>query len=102
EADDDVSGADYLIKRTAFAIVTVFVAITLNFILFRALPGNAVTGLRCGHCTKQFRESIVKQYGLDKPKLQQYFVYLQRLPHGDPPTSTFANPPHSHPITTPP
>ena len=62
-------GTDYIVKRTVFAIVTVFVAITLNFVLFRALPGNAVSGLRCGHCTKQFRDSIVKQYGLDKPKL---------------------------------
>ena len=53
-------GMDYIVKRTGFAIVTVFVAITLNFVLFRALPGNAVSGLRCGHCTKQFRESIVK------------------------------------------
>ena len=88
-----MSGADYLIKRTVFAIVTVFVAITLNFVLFRALPGNAVTGLRCGHCTKQFRESIVKQYGLDKPKLQQYFVYIERLVHGDLGTSTFDNRP---------
>ena len=88
-----MSGADYLIKRTVFAIVTVFVALTLNFVLFRALPGNAVTGLRCGHCTKQFRESIVKQYGLDKPKLQQYFVYIDRLAHGDLGTSTFDNRP---------
>jgi len=86
-------GMDYVLKRTAFAIVTVFVAITLNFILFRALPGNAVTGLRCGHCTKQFRESIIKQYGLDKSKWEQYVVYLQRLAHGDLGTSTFDNRP---------
>ncbi len=65
-------GTDYILKRTLFAIMTVFVAITLNFVLFRALPGNAVSALRCGHCTKQFREAIVKQYGLDKSKWQQY------------------------------
>jgi ABC-type dipeptide/oligopeptide/nickel transport system permease component len=88
-----VRGMDYVVKRTGFAIVTVFVAITLNFVLFRTLPGNAVTGLRCGHCTKQFREAIVRQYGLDKPKLQQYEVYLERLAHGDLGTSTFDNRP---------
>ena len=71
--------ADYLIKRTLFAIVTIFVALTINFLLFRALPGSAVSGLRCQHCTKQFRESIVKQYGLDKSKWQQYVIYLERL-----------------------
>jgi ABC-type dipeptide/oligopeptide/nickel transport system permease component len=86
-------GMDYVLKRTAFAIVTVFVAITLNFALFRLLPGTAVSGLRCQHCTKQFREAIVKQYGLDKPKLQQYFVYIDRLAHGDLGTSIADNRP---------
>jgi ABC-type dipeptide/oligopeptide/nickel transport system permease component len=37
-----VRGADYVVKRTLFAIATVFVAISLNFVLFRALPGDAV------------------------------------------------------------
>lgn len=86
-------GMDYIVKRTGFALVTVFVAITLNFVLFRALPGNAVSGLRCGHCTKQFRESIIRQYGLDKPKLTQYKIYLERLAQGDLGTSTFDNRP---------
>ncbi len=86
-------GMDYVLKRTAFAIVTVFVAITLNFLIFRALPGDAVTGLRCGHCTKQFRESLVKQYGLDKSKWQQYVIYIERLAHGDLGTSSANNEP---------
>ena len=96
-----MSGIDYIAKRTLFAIVTVFVAITLNFVLFRALPGNAVSGLRCQHCTKQFREAIVKQYGLDKPKLQQYFVYIERLAHGDLGTSIADNRPVWDDIKTP-
>ena len=33
-------GADYVIKRGFFAIVTIFVAITINFFLFRVLPGQ--------------------------------------------------------------
>jgi ABC-type dipeptide/oligopeptide/nickel transport system permease component len=96
-----VRGMDYVLKRTGFAIVTVFVAITLNFILFRTLPGNAVSGLRCQHCTKQFRESIVKQYGLDKSKWEQYVVYLERLAHGDLGTSTFDNRPVWNDVSQP-
>jgi len=34
-----------VIKRVLFALVTVWVAITLNFLLFRTLPGNAVSAL---------------------------------------------------------
>ena len=85
--------ADYIIKRTLFAIVTIFVALTINFLLFRALPGSAVSGMRCAHCTKQFRESIIHQYGLDKSKWQQYVIYLQRLAHGDLGTSVANNRP---------
>jgi ABC-type dipeptide/oligopeptide/nickel transport system permease component len=88
-----VRGLDYVVKRTAFAIVTIFVAITLNFILFRTLPGDAVTGLRCGHCTKQFKEALVKQYGLDKTKWQQYVIYIKNLAHGDLGTSSANNEP---------
>jgi ABC-type dipeptide/oligopeptide/nickel transport system permease component len=88
-----VRSLDYIVKRTIFAIVTIFVAITLNFILFRTLPGNAVTGLRCGHCTKQFKEALVKQYGLDKSKWQQYVIYVKNLAHGDLGTSSANNEP---------
>jgi ABC-type dipeptide/oligopeptide/nickel transport system permease component len=40
-----VRGADYVIKRTLFALITVFVAITMNFALFRLAPGDAVSNL---------------------------------------------------------
>ena len=54
-------GADYVIKRSIFALVTVWVAVTLNFILFRLLPGNSVSGLRCQACTPQFKEALIKE-----------------------------------------
>ena len=44
-AEAVVRRADYVIKRGFFALVTIFVAITLNFFLFRVLPGSAVTDL---------------------------------------------------------
>ena len=50
-------GADFVVKRVFFALVTVFVAITLNFILFRTLSGDAVSALRCRQCTAQFKDA---------------------------------------------
>ncbi len=77
-------GADYVIKRTAFAVVTVFVAITLNFALFRLAPGSAVTDLsRVPHATPQLRQALTRQFGLDKSKGEQYVVYLEQLAHGN-------------------
>ena len=45
-------GFDYVGKRMLFAALTVFVAITLNFVLFRTLSGDAVSALRCRQCTQ--------------------------------------------------
>jgi peptide/nickel transport system permease protein len=79
-----VRGADYVVKRTVFALITVFVALTLNFVLFRAAPGDATSSLRgCRNCTPEFRESLYAELGLDKSKLEQYWIYLQGLAHGD-------------------
>lgn len=76
--------ADYIIKRTVFAIATVFVAITLNFFLFRVLPGDAVSNLsRVPHATPGLRLSLEREFGLDKPKWEQYLIYLKNLAHGN-------------------
>jgi ABC-type dipeptide/oligopeptide/nickel transport system permease component len=79
-----VTGADYVVKRTVFALMTVFVAVTLNFVLFRAAPGDATSSLRsCRNCTPEFREALHRELGLDKPKLEQYGIYLKDLAQGD-------------------
>jgi len=75
--------SDYVIKRVLFALVTVWVAITLNFILFRTLPGNAVSALRCRACTEQFKKAQIKELGLDESKWTQYKLYVENLAHGD-------------------
>src|SRR5690348_5740589 len=77
-------GADYVVKRTVFAIVTVFVAVTINFVLFRLAPGNAVSNLsRVPHATQELRQSLRQQFGLDKSKGAQYVIYLKQLAHGN-------------------
>ena len=75
---------DYLIKRAVFALATVFVAITINFFLFRVLPGDAVRNLaRVPNATPQLRHSLEEQFGLDKPTWEQYLIYLRELAHGN-------------------
>jgi ABC-type dipeptide/oligopeptide/nickel transport system permease component len=78
-----VTGLDYIVKRVLFALATVFAAVTLNFILFRAIPGDAVQALRCQHCTVQFKNALRQDLGLDKSKWAQYKLYLENLAHGD-------------------
>jgi ABC-type dipeptide/oligopeptide/nickel transport system permease component len=76
-------GTDYVVKRLLFAVATVFVAVTLNFVLFRAISGDAVSALRCRQCTQQFKEYQRQQLGLDKSKWEQYWIYLGDLAHGN-------------------
>jgi ABC-type dipeptide/oligopeptide/nickel transport system permease component len=75
--------ADYVVKRVLFAAGTVFVAITLNFVLFRSLSGDATMALRCRQCTQEFKEYQRRQLGLDKSKWAQYKIYLGDLAHGN-------------------
>ncbi len=77
-------GADYILKRAGYALLTVLLAITLNFILFRAAPGDAADALgRCRNCTADFKETLRAELGLDKSKLEQYGLYLKDLAQGD-------------------
>ena len=77
-------GTDYVLKRVGFAIVTVFVAVTINFVLFRLAPGTAVSNLsRVPHATQQLRHALEVQFGLDKSKGEQYVIYLKQLIHGN-------------------
>jgi ABC-type dipeptide/oligopeptide/nickel transport system permease component len=79
-----VRSADYVLKRGFFALVTVFVAITINFFLFRVLPGSAVTDLsRVPKASPQLKHALTAQFGLDQPKWQQYLIYLRELFHGN-------------------
>ena len=89
--------ADYLIKRGFFALVTVFVAITINFFLFRVLPGNAVTDLaRVPHSTAKLRYVLTVEFGLNKPKWEQYLIYIRELVHGNMGISFAVQQPVSH------
>jgi len=79
-----VRRTDYIIKRVAFSIATVFVAITINFFLFRVLPGDAVRNLaRVPRAGESLRHALETEFGLDKPLWQQYFLYLRELFHGN-------------------
>ena len=89
--------ADYVIKRGFFALVTIFVAITINFFLFRILPGSAVSDLsRVPHASPKLQHALTVEFGLDKPKWQQYLIYLKQLFHGNMGVSFTYQQPVSH------
>jgi ABC-type dipeptide/oligopeptide/nickel transport system permease component len=79
-----VNWSDYVIKRVAFTIITIFVAISLNFLLFRVLPGTAVTNLaRVPNASIALKRHLRAEFGLNLPLSTQYWDYLKQLAHGN-------------------
>jgi len=75
---------DYVLKRAGFAVATVFIALSINFLLFRVLPGDAASNIsRVPGASPQLRQALEAQFGLDKPIWQQYLLYLKELAHGN-------------------
>lgn len=79
-----MGGSVYIAKRVLFAAITIFVAVTANFILFRTLPGSAVTDMsRVPNASPALVNALKHEFGLDRSKFDQYLIYLQQLAHGN-------------------
>lgn len=74
----------YIGRRLVFAVVTIFVAVSLNFLLFRVLPGDAVHSLaRVPNASPELVAVLTKEFGLDRPLWDQYVAYLRELVRGN-------------------
>jgi oligopeptide transport system permease protein len=71
----------YALRRLLGAIPTLLVIITLAFFMMRAAPGGPFDSQR--KLTPEVERNIKAAYNLDKPLVQQYFIYLGKLAHGD-------------------
>ncbi len=73
----------YISKRVLMLIITMLVLITIIFFLFRILPGNPISMYIDSGLDRESQELLLRHYGLDKPYLQQYIIYLKNLIKGD-------------------
>ncbi|HYV15635.1 MAG TPA: ABC transporter permease [Conexibacter sp.] len=70
----------YLLQRFLFAILTVLIAVTVNFFIFRAAPGDPTTLLALKPNTPPaLVHNLRHEYGLDQGLLTQYVKYLGQL-----------------------
>ncbi|HEY7451211.1 MAG TPA: ABC transporter permease [Candidatus Limnocylindria bacterium] len=99
------SRSRYLGRRIGWALVTILVVITFNFVLFRVLPGDpAKPGVKDPRLNPETQAALTERFGLDKPLFfnfgsgepfdSQYFIYIGNLLRGDLGTS-FASPDRS-------
>lgn len=71
----------YLLKRILMAVVTIWVIISVTFVLMHSVPGNPFRSE--SKMPKVVYENLQRKYGLDKPLSQQYFIYLGKIMKGD-------------------
>lgn len=76
-----------LVRRLVFYVVTVWAAITVNFVLPRIMPGDPVTNLIQkfrGRLSPEAIKAIKVLFGQpDRPLWQQYLDYWSNLFHGN-------------------
>jgi peptide/nickel transport system permease protein len=84
----------FLARKIAWALVTIVVVVTFNFLLFRVLPGDpAKSGMRDPRLNPAAVEALRERFGLDKPVFinveggnpldTQFTAYLGALVRGD-------------------
>ncbi|WMM24277.1 ABC transporter permease [Tissierella sp. MB52-C2] len=71
----------YLLKRIIMSIITLWSIVTITFFLMHSIPGNPFR--KEGKMPAVVYENLLKKYGLDKPKSEQYVIYLKNLLKGD-------------------
>ena len=68
----------YLLTRLGQLVVIVFLISILTFLLVHLLPGNPVDTILGPNQTVQNRAALLKQLGLNKPLLDQYWIWLRQ------------------------
>ena len=71
----------YIIKRLVYAVLTLFVLISLTFFMMRMLPGAPFIGDKTVSATAM--ANMNAKYGLDKPVFVQYLMYMGNCLRGD-------------------
>ncbi|MGO9957971.1 MAG: ABC transporter permease [Solirubrobacteraceae bacterium] len=77
----------FIVRRLGFYVVAVWVAITVNFMIPRVMPGNAVDTMltRFPQLNASSLRALEAEFGAHPQGsiVSQYFTYLGNLAHGD-------------------
>lgn len=71
----------YLIKRIFYLVLTLFIVASVTFFMMKLMPGTPYTNQE--KLSADQLRIMNEQYGLNKPILEQYWIYIVGLLHGD-------------------
>lgn len=72
-----------ILIRTLQLALVLWAVVTILFLMFRLMPGNPLAAYIDPTFTAEQQETLIRQFGLDKPLWQQYFTYLGNLLQGE-------------------
>jgi peptide/nickel transport system permease protein len=70
---------EYIIRRILYTLFTLFGVATILFFIFRIMPGDPTAQVISPALDPVAQARLKEAYGLDKPLLVQYFLYLKNL-----------------------
>ena len=78
----------FILRRLGFFVVTLWAAVTLNFLIPRLMPGNAaiaMMGRYKGHVNPQALHALEVAFGVNAHQslVSAYFTYLGNIVRGD-------------------
>ena len=73
----------YILKRIFKGLVTIFITVTLTFLIVRLMPSNPIYMLIDTRMSETQIQAMTEKFGLDKPLWGQYVLYLRNLLQGD-------------------
>lgn len=71
----------YILTRLVYSFFTVLVLIVITFIMMHAIPGDPISGDKA--VSESVRAALEAKYGLDKPLIEQLFIYVGNALRGD-------------------
>ena len=69
----------WLWRRIFSSVAVLAVVLVLNFFLFRIMPGDAVGTIIDPNFSTEAKDRLRELYGLDKPIIEQFFIYIRQM-----------------------
>jgi peptide/nickel transport system permease protein len=73
----------FLLRRLLQTPLMLFGVVVFTFFLIHAAPGDPVITLAGEYGNEAYYEQMRAKYGLDRPVIEQFFIYLEHLLRGD-------------------
>lgn len=69
----------WFLKRLLSSFIVLAAVLVLNFLLFRMMPGDAVSTIIDPSFSPEAKENLRALYGLDRPLWEQFVIYIRQM-----------------------